>query len=177
MSTIALPPDELNRPPAPPAPTLAPPELQAFLILEAELLDSRRLEEWLSLYTSDCMYWVPAEPGQTDPDARISLCYDDRSILEDRIWRLHHPKMFSQNPAARQVRLVSNFTMGAPRPDDMLEVHSKFVMVEHRGTLTRFFGGRYEHVLRATDEGLRIARKTVRLPNCDAPLANIGVPL
>ena len=83
-----VPPDELERPPVPLLPFLAPAEIVALLTLEAQLLDARRLEEWLSLLTPDFVYWVPAEHGQTDAETRISLVYDDRAILEDRVWRL-----------------------------------------------------------------------------------------
>jgi len=156
---------------------MAPPEIQAFLLMEAMLLDARRLEEWLALYTADCVYWMPAEEGQAEAESRISLCYDDRRIMEDRIWRLRHPKMFSQTPPARQVRLVSNMVMGADATAERPVVESSFIMFEHRLREQRLFGGRTEHVLVRTADGLRIARKTVRLANCDAPLWNIGVPL
>lgn len=177
-----VPADELERPPVPPLPFLAPAEIVALLTLEAQLLDARRLEEWLSLLTSDFVYWVPAEHGQTDAESRISLVYDDRAILEDRVWRLKHPKMFSQNPQARQVRVVSGMvTDGAVDPaTSSLVVRSKFVMFEHRQAHNRTFGGDYEHRLvrdASTGGEWRIASKTVRLANCDAVLWNVAVPL
>lgn len=162
---------------APQPRTLATPDIQAFLLLEAELLDAKRLEEWLALYTADCVYWMPAEPGQTDMETRISLYYDDRQILEDRIGRLRHPKMFSQNPPARQVRVVSAPVMAEGSGPESPVVLSNFVMFEHRGREQRVFGGQYEHTLRRVDGQWRIARKVVRLANCDAVLWNIGVPL
>jgi ethylbenzene dioxygenase subunit beta len=156
---------------------LAPPELQEFLLLEAELLDTVRFDQWLSLYTDDCLYWMPAEPDQTEGEGRISLFYDDRSILEDRVWRLGHPKMFSQNPRARQVRLISNILIEAGCDPEAPVVHSNFIMFEHRLRSQRVFGGRSEHWLRRVDGAWRIARKIVRLANCEASLWNIGVPL
>ena len=174
-----VPADELDTLPAPPLPNLAPPNICALLYLEAQLLDSRRLEEWLALLTPDFTYWVPAEHGQTDAEGRISLVYDDREILEDRIWRLKHPKMFSQNPQARQVRLVSSILTAGTVADDTeaIAVQSKFIMFEHRHAHQRVFGGDYEHALRRVDGHWRIASKTVRIANCDAVLWNVAVPL
>jgi 3-phenylpropionate/cinnamic acid dioxygenase small subunit len=161
---------------------LAPAVLQEFILHEADLLDRLELESWLSLLTADAIYWVPAEPGQTDATRRISLFYDDRSIMDDRIWRLRHPKMFSQRPPARQVRVVSNFTVAPGTTLDVpegavIDVRSKFILFEHRLKEQRTFGGVYEHGLVRSGDDWKIARKTVRLANCDAVLWNLGVPL
>jgi 3-phenylpropionate/cinnamic acid dioxygenase small subunit len=177
LGAMLAPPDELERPPAPALPTLAPAELCALLYLEAELLDSRRLEEWLALLTEDFTYWMPAECGQTDHEQRVSLYADDREIMEDRVWRLKHPKMFSQNPRAQQVRVLSNMIVVDQSVAGEITIRSKFIAFEHRLTEHRVFGGEYEHHLRQVGGAWRIARKIVRLANCEGVLWNIGVPL
>lgn len=169
--------DTAAPPQAPPIARLAPAEVQQFLLHEAELLDARALDAWLALYTADCTYWVPAEPGDPDPTRRVSLFHDDRSILEDRVWRLGHPRMYSQNPPARQVRVLSQAVL-APSPDPARTcTRTKFVLFEHRQREQRTFGGTYEHELVATADGWRIARKVVRLVQCDTVLWNLGIPL
>jgi ethylbenzene dioxygenase beta subunit len=153
-------------------------DVQAFLLLEADLLDRRLLDDWLSLYTQDAVYWMPADRGETNPETRISLFYDDRSILEDRVWRLGHPKMFSQNPPVRQVRILSTPVLTEEVHDgSSLSVRTKFIMFEHRLREQRTFGGEYVHSLERHGEQWRIARKVVHLVNCDAVLWNIGVPI
>jgi benzoate/toluate 1,2-dioxygenase beta subunit len=158
---------------------VAPIEVQQFLLFEADLLDRRALDQWLTLYTPDCIYWMPAESPEGDPERQVSLFFDDRSILEDRVWRLGHPKMFSQNPPVRQVRVLS-----PPRLDvggsagGRIVTRTKFILFEHRLREQRTFGGEYEHTLVPDEgQGYRIARKVVRLVNCDAVLWNIGVPI
>lgn len=46
----------------------------ALLYRQGRLLDERRWQDWLALFTEDCQYWVPAwvsEQRQTeDPTAR-----------------------------------------------------------------------------------------------------------
>ena len=34
--------------------------VEQFLFQEARLLDERRFEEWLSLFSDDGVYWIPA---------------------------------------------------------------------------------------------------------------------
>ena len=51
-------------------PSLA--DLTAFLVREAELLDSWQLDAWLALYAPDGIYWVPIEPGQAPVDMSIN---------------------------------------------------------------------------------------------------------
>jgi len=157
---------------------LATDEIHEFLLQEADLLDRRRLQDWLALFTQDCVYWMPAESPGGDPERRVSLFFDDRSILEDRIWRLDHPKMFSQNPPVRQVRVLSHPLMATGGDETAgLVARTKFILFEHRLREQRTFGGEYEHTLRQEGSTFRIARKTVRLVNCDGVLWNIGVPI
>lgn len=161
-------------------PRVVPHDVQEFLLLEADLLDRREFDAWLAMYTSDAVYWMPAEHGDSDPEARISLFYDDRSILEDRVWRLAHPKMFSQNPPVRQVRVLAPTTLmpNARADATRLAARTKFLLFEHRLREQRTFGGTYEHdIVRGDDGQWMIARKVVRLVNCDTVLWNIGVPI
>jgi benzoate/toluate 1,2-dioxygenase beta subunit len=157
---------------------LASDDVHEFLLKEADLLDRRHLQDWLALFTQDCVYWMPAESPEGDPERRVSLFFDDRSILEDRIWRLDHPKMFSQNPPVRQVRVLSHPLMDAAGEGaSECTTRTRFILFEHRLREQRTFGGEYEHTLRREGSGYRIARKTVRLVNCDGVLWNIGVPI
>ena len=34
---------------------------------EARLLDAGQFEDWLKLYEPQGIYWMPSQPGQTDP--------------------------------------------------------------------------------------------------------------
>lgn len=154
---------------------LAPQHIQELLLFEARLLNERHFEQWLTLLTGDVVFWVPARPDQPDGRQEASIVFDDRDLLESRIWRLRHPKMWSQLPPARAVRIVSNIML-----DDGFEangtVHSAFIMLEYRQNEQRVFGGTYEHVLRQEGDTLKIAHKTVRLVNSDAVLSNLALP-
>src|ERR1700743_1998252 len=69
-----------------------------FLLDEAELLDSRRLDEWTSLFTEDAVYWLPMDPGQVAPGDGLNVIYDDRLRLLDRVSRLNSGLAFSDEP-------------------------------------------------------------------------------
>ncbi len=153
-------------------------ELQEFIEHEANLLDEQRFDEWLELFADDGIYWVPARPGQESPLTHVSLFYDDKPTLRIRVERLKHPKIHSQTPRSKTVRLVSNFRL-APQSGDPAEhcVTSKFVLLEDRpGVERRLFGGRYTHRLRAVPDGLRIVSKRVDLTNCDQFFPSLTQP-
>ncbi|ABM58412.1 aromatic-ring-hydroxylating dioxygenase subunit beta [Verminephrobacter eiseniae] len=54
-----------------------------FVAHEAALLDKRRFDEWLALFTADGHYWVPLlGAAQADPYSHNSLAYEDRLLLQ-----------------------------------------------------------------------------------------------
>ncbi len=152
--------------------------LQSFVEREVSLLDGRRFEEWVDLFTDDGAYWVPAQPGQTDPLSHVSLFYDDKQTMLIRVQRLRHPQMHCQDPASATVRLVSNFTFGEPDIERQeWRVTSKFIMLEDRPeTDRRLFGGTYHHRLRMSPEGLKIVEKRVELTNAGARFPSLSQP-
>ena len=149
-----------------------------FLFHEAQLLNEGRYEDWLALLTEDVFYWVPARHGQQDAENEVSLFADTAAILRNRVERLRHPKLFSQQPPASTLRVIGNIQAGpAPEGGGELVVHSTFTMLEHRRThAQRTFGGTMEHLLRGGPGSWKIARKTVRLVNCDSTMANLAIP-
>src|SRR6185295_8938833 len=98
-----------------------------FLEHEARLLDEAKFDDWLKLFTADAWYWVPSEPGQSNPHDTVSLIYDDRRLLETRVRRLASPRMYSQEPRSRCSRVVGNATIEAAEGRSAT-VRSKFVM-------------------------------------------------
>jgi len=54
--------------------------IEGFLFEEVRLLDDREFEAWSDLFTDDGIYWVPAVPGQKNPQDHVSLFYDDKEM-------------------------------------------------------------------------------------------------
>ena len=92
-------------------------EFRRLLEREARLLDQLRYEEWLRMYAAECIYWVPSTPQAGDPRREISVMFDDRRRLEDRVYRLRTGFAWSQAPASRTVRLVTNLEVFATGSD------------------------------------------------------------
>src|SRR5689334_4900310 len=108
---------------------------------EARLLDQLRYEEWLALFAPECIYWVPATPTGGDPRREVAVMFDDRRRLEDRVFRLRTGYAWSQAPASRTVRMVSNVEVFVADRDDMRMVRVNFLIHEFWGDETRFLSG------------------------------------
>jgi benzoate/toluate 1,2-dioxygenase beta subunit len=113
--------------------------VEDLLIREAALLDARKLDEWLALYTDDCTYWVPAAQGQASGKDHVSHIYDDRKLLETRVRRLQHAMAHAQTPQSRTVHLITNMR----RDGDA--VLSNQLVIEYRDGRTRQFAGHCRH--------------------------------
>lgn len=149
-------------------------EAEDFLYREALLLDDFLLNDWLELFTADCLYWLPANEYYIDPLRKPSMLYDNRERLENRVWRLTHGPAHSQIPQSRTRRIISNVQIGSDEGEDAV-VYSNFVLYEARKDGQRAFAGRYEHRLRREDGAWKIARKTAYILNNDQPIYNLTI--
>jgi len=141
---------------------------------EARLIDEKRFDEWLALFTDDAHYWVPAAPGQTDPLGHNSLAYEDRLLLELRVERLKSSRAFSQRPPSRCLHVLqepdieaSDYARGE------FVVRTPFLYTETRGDESQRYAATAWHTLAWLDGRLRIRLKRVDLLNCDAALPSI----
>ncbi len=152
-------------------------EVEEFLFLEARLLDERRFDDWMALFTDDACYWVPASPGQQSPFEELSIYYEDRTLMDVRIRRLRHPEAHAQIPPSRTRHLVANVVIEVDGGgNDALGARSSLVMFEYRDDRQRVFAADCRHLLRRHEDGFRIASKRVDLVNCDAAHGIMSVP-
>lgn len=145
-------------------------QCRMLLEREARLLDQGRFEDWLALYSAHCIYWVPATPGG-DPRREVAVAFDDRRRLEDRVYRLRTGHAWSQAPASRTVRLVTNVEV-FPWKDERLRVRSNFIVSDFRTGETRFWTGWCGHRLRLREGRYEIEVRQVNLIDCDQNLRN-----
>ncbi len=148
-----------------------------LLFREARLLDAGRLEEWLELFTAECLYWIPAMPGGGAPRREVSLAFDDRRRLLDRIARLHAGSAWSQVPPSRTCRLLTNLEVWVGEGPDERRARSTFVIHESRRGVQRALAGWYGHVLRREAAQWKIARKMINLLESDQRLENLSFVL
>ena len=144
---------------------------------EARLLDQDRLDDWLGLYTAECLYWVPATPHGGDPRREIAVCFDDRRRLEDRIYRLNNDFAWSQRPRSRTARLISNVTVYQTDVANEFMVRSTFYTSEFQAGDWRKYTGWYGHRIREQGSDWEVLVKQVNLIDCDQNLRNLSVIL
>lgn len=144
---------------------------------EARLLEQDRHEDWLALFAPECIYWVPATPGGGDPRREVSVAFDDRRRLGDRIFRLRSPYAWSQQPRSRTSRLVGNVAVFRTADPAVLMVRSTFHVTELQDGDRRSYAGWSAHRLRQSGDGWEILVKQVNLIDCDRNLRNPSITL
>lgn len=149
-------------------------ELIGFVMHEARLIDEHRYEDWLDLFSDDCLYWMPLEWGQTDPRLHASLMHEDKLLLKIRIERLKGNRTFSQKPKSRCHHVLQLSTID--KRDDAAaayDLYTPFHYVETRLDEQTLYAGWARHHLVVRDGRLRIKVKRVDLVNPDAAFGNI----
>lgn len=153
-------------------------EVCKALFTEVRLLDDRDLEGWLKLFTADCNYWLPITGG--DPAVEPSIIYDDRSRMEERVFRLLDTPAHAQSPPSRTQHDLSNIEV-VEEQENELTVRCNLALHEIRVGDTsqvglgspRIVAGRCTYRLRRTDDGLQISYKQVDLLDREQPQYNL----
>lgn len=143
-------------------------DIEDFLYAEAALLDEWRLDDWLTLLTDDAVYRIP--PNDT-PEGRHSdtlfIVADDISRLRARVKRLKDPNAHAEYPHSRTRRMIGNVRIVA-RDGDAIRIAANFVVRRfRRGGDLREYVGRYDHLLVATADGLRIKERIAVLDSLE----------
>lgn len=160
-------------------------KIEDFLYLEAELLDERRLREWLELFTDDSRYWMPIRHNPydrpEDVDEELSkpgegyYFNDTKETLRVRVERLYSKQAWAEMPPSRTRRLISNIRV---KKDDGLEVEVDSNFFVYRTRMEKdqdIFVGTRKDILRRVDGEVRIARRTIILDQAVLGAKNISV--
>ena len=154
-------------------------EVEQFYYEEAELLDDGRFADWLEFLADDVDYWMPTRTNRLRRQQALSIAargeaafYDEtKESLAWRIRRFDSGMAWAEDPPSRTRHLVTNVVAHHVDPDehagfssDDLHVRSAFLV--YRNRLEReenIFAGRRVDILRHTDGGLQVARRTILL--------------
>lgn len=149
--------------------------VEDFVFREARLLDERRFEDWLALWTEDGRYWVPRHHDQDNPFDQISLFWEDGILRHTRVRRLLHSRNWSQQPVTRSIRTIGNPHVDGLDTSGRIIVRSSLHYTEYR-LEQRHLAGEVLHKLEPDgDAGWRLHLKRVNLVNCDSVFGNIEV--
>jgi 3-phenylpropionate/cinnamic acid dioxygenase small subunit len=143
-------------------------ECRDLVYREGRLIDERRWQEWLALFTPDCEFWVPSwhdDAPTRDPHTEVSLMYyQGRFGLEERVWRITSGLSAASRPLPRTCHVVGSVQL-VEADAERAQVTASFTAHTYRLDRTHAFFGLYDYTLRRTPEGLRIARKRVVVMN------------
>ena len=145
---------------------------RALIEREGVLLDERRWDDWLALYTEDCIYWMPAwisdDRLAQDPETELShIYYVDRAALEDRIIRVTSNLSPASSPLARTTHMLSGLHPTAPADAAAAAFRTNWSthVFWPASSQSHTFFGHADYTLRRQDDAWRIARKVVVLKN------------
>ena len=152
-------------------------EVEDFLYREADLLDARRFDDWLALFTEDARYWmpmrrnVPAHDGDrefTREGTDVNWFDEGKDTLARRVAQLATGLHWAEEPPSRICHMVSNVQVvhASPSAESPSEVtvRCRFLVYRNRvETETDLLVGKREDTLRRVDGAWKIARRMVVL--------------
>jgi ethylbenzene dioxygenase beta subunit len=155
---------------------------EAFLLREARLLDNECWDEWLALVSEAIHYWMPGIENRRREDKSGPYRLEHMAFFDDglrelrrRIARFKQPSAWAENPPTRNVHLISNIeVLPGERAGEYL-VFSCFINVRSRGLDEQHqVVGRREDVLRVEDDGLKLLKRKILIPNAMLLCKNVN---
>lgn len=155
-----------------------------FLVEEAHLLDTGRLDAWLDLLTDDVTYEMPVRvtAGRDVPEATVQTMHhfrEDAYSLRLRVERLGTGHAWAEDPPSRLRHVVANVrTFATARPDEWA-VESAVLVFRSRGdgAPADLLSARRVDRLRRTPGGLRLARRVVDIDESVLRTQNLAILL
>jgi 3-phenylpropionate/cinnamic acid dioxygenase small subunit len=144
-------------------------EVEDLINREADLMDRHQWNEWLELYTEDCVFWIPSwnteEEMISDPEVEINTMYIvGRAGLEARVFRMTSRDSYASLPLAWTSHVIGTIRLLGQNEAGDLTASAKWLVLSldsRRGKMVR--GGWYDYALSDTPQGLRIRSKKITL--------------
>ena len=141
---------------------------EQFLYRQSELLDAKKWQEWIDLFTDDGIYWMPPEASYKTWDGQPAIFAEDKNLMTVRMNRVLHPDAWSQRPLWGTNHVVGNVIIEKESANGDVKARSRFHMMELRRDDVRHFAGLYIHHLKKTKDGYRIKLQRVDMTNAQA---------
>jgi p-cumate 2,3-dioxygenase subunit beta len=140
-------------------------DVEDFLYMEADLLDSWRLNEWIALFDQERGgYYMPTTdcPPDADPGTALFLIADDMAKLRSRVEQLLSGLTWAENPKSRTRHMVNNVRiLGAE--GEVLRVQANFVVFRMRFQNIDPYIGTYHYKLIPNNSTFKILERRVVL--------------
>jgi 3-phenylpropionate/cinnamic acid dioxygenase small subunit len=142
-------------------------DIVEFLYREAELLDTYRYEEWLTLFADDVRYFMPVRTTQFRAKGagfhHVAFFDENLVSLRTRVQRLQTEFAWAETPPSRTRHFITNVLVEpSERPNQFL-VRSNFMVTRTRADHGhQMFTGWREDILRRDEaNGLKIAQRRI----------------
>lgn len=149
-------------------------EVEQFLFHEADLIDHRRLDDWLQLFADDTIYSIPNATEDVDPLQAGFIVHEDRKGIVERVRRLQHPGALTQVPPPRTRHMITNVVVNEAKDGDLVVTSNQVVYFARDGRQIEYPGS-WEHTLCRSGDGWRIRRKQVFLLTNDRAMSQLPV--
>ena len=154
---------------------------QQFLSWEAKLLDERRFRDWFALLDDAIQYVVPVRIAKTNFEDEVPAgsfrISDDKSLIDIRIKRLESGAAWAETPPSRTLRVVGSLLVQQTDEVGVLAVESALIIYRQRGHDERgeIIPVRRQDLLRLTDSGPRLLKRTALITEVVLSTPNLGV--
>lgn len=153
-------------------------EIEEFLYDEANMLDERRFQEWLTTLAEDLRYFMPIEYNVkfgehatrelTTREKHMSWFNEGKWTLTKRAEQILTGVHWAEEPLSRVCRLVSNVQLTSIETNEAgemeVDVSSRFLLYQNRCEYEQYFfvGDRIDRIRRTAD-GWQLARREIRI--------------
>jgi 3-phenylpropionate/cinnamic acid dioxygenase small subunit len=148
-------------------------QVEQFIHAEARLQDEHDYEGWEKLWADDAIYWVPANGDDIDPEAQMSIIYDNRSRIGVRVRQLMTGKRFTQEPKSNIRHFVTNIEI-RNHDDGCIGAECNVMVYESSLRGETIWAARTTYILRSTGNSFQMVSKKVALVNNDKPLFTLS---
>ncbi len=171
-------------------------EVEQFLYREARLLDERRFNEWLDLFTDDVRYWMGARANRYPRNSKaisilspnryveddktradeLSILDETKETLSARVARLETGMAWAEDPPSRTRHVITNIEVAPGETGADLKVYSNFIVYRSRAESEEdFYVGGRQDVLRRIDGAWKIARRKLTLDQNVLSAKNVSI--
>lgn len=152
-----------------------------FLAQEAKILDERRFWDWYALLDDELEYFVPIRQSKLafadEVEAGSFRIKDNKQHVHIRIKRLECGAGWAETPPSRTLRVVGSVLVDRTERSDVILVESALLLYRQRGHDERgdVIPVRRQDLLRLTDDGVRLLKRTALLTEAVLTTPNLGV--
>jgi 3-phenylpropionate/cinnamic acid dioxygenase small subunit len=146
-------------------------EVERFLYHEAMLLDDRRFEEWVELFSDDTHYFMPIRRTRTKREldkeftqpGEMAFFDENKMFLLGRVAKLLSGTAWAEDPPSRTRHIITNVFVTENRGEE-LDVRSNFLLYRTRlkSEELTWVGSRHD-VLRRNEDSFLIAKRNILL--------------